>query len=50
MLVTACSIAKANIWEVSKANIGFVGVLLFVLLLCTYVEPIPMFLVEALYR
>ncbi len=50
VLITACSIARANIWDVSKANIGFVGVLLFVLLLCTYVEPVPMFLVEAIYR
>ncbi|WP_299822453.1 TRAP transporter large permease [uncultured Jannaschia sp.] len=50
VLITACSIAKANIWDVSKANLGFVGVLLFVLLLCTYVEPIPMYLVEMVYR
>ena len=50
VLITACSIARANIWDVSKANLGFVGVLLFVLLLCTYVEPVPMFLVEMVYR
>ncbi|MBM9596468.1 TRAP transporter large permease [Roseitranquillus sediminis] len=50
VLITACSIARANIWDVSKANIGFVAVLLFVLMLCTYVEPIPMFLVEVVYR
>ncbi|SEA36079.1 TRAP transporter large permease [Rubrimonas cliftonensis] len=50
VLITACSIAKANIWEVSKVNLPFVGVLLFVLLLCTYVEEVPMFLVEYFYR
>jgi tripartite ATP-independent transporter DctM subunit len=50
VLITACSIARANIWDVSKANIGFVGVLLLVLLLCTYVEPVPMALVEWVYR
>ncbi|MER0236895.1 TRAP transporter large permease [Fulvimarina sp. MAC8] len=50
VLITACSIAKANIWEVSKANLPFVGVLLFVLMLCTYVPSIPMFLVETFYR
>ncbi|HEX2017749.1 MAG TPA: TRAP transporter large permease [Aurantimonas sp.] len=50
VLITACSIAKANIWEVSKANLPFVGVLLFVLLICTYVPAIPMFLVEYFYR
>ncbi len=50
VLITACSIAKANIWEVSKANIGFVGVLLVVLLLSTYVPAVPMTLVEWVYR
>ncbi len=50
VLITACSIAKANIWEVSKINIYFVAVLLTVLLICTYVPAIPMFLVEVFYR
>jgi len=50
VLVTACSVAKADIWEVSKVNVRFVGVLLFVLLLVTYVPLIPMALVQALYR
>jgi TRAP-type C4-dicarboxylate transport system permease large subunit len=50
VLITACSIARANIWEVSKVNIYFVAVLLTVLLLCTYVPAIPMFLVEYFYR
>jgi tripartite ATP-independent transporter DctM subunit len=50
VLITACSVARANIWEVSKVNIWFVGVLLAVLLLCTYVPAMPMFLVEYFYR
>ena len=50
VLITACSIAKANIWEVSKWNLPFIGVLLFVLFLCTYVPAIPMFLVDFFYR
>jgi len=50
VLITACSIARANIWEVSKVNIYFVAVLLVVLLLCTYVPAVPMFLVEYFYR
>jgi tripartite ATP-independent transporter DctM subunit len=50
VLITACSIAKANIWEVSKVNIYFIAVLLVVLLLCTYVSAVPMFLVEYFYR
>ncbi len=50
VLITSCSIAKANIWDVSKVNVYFVGVLLVVLLMCTYVPAIPMFLVEYFYR
>ncbi len=50
VLITACSVARANIWEVSKVNIWFVGVLLGVLMLCTYVPAVPMFLVEYFYR
>lgn len=50
VLITACSIAKANIWEVSKVNVPFIGVLLVVLLICTYVPAVPMFLVELFYR
>lgn len=50
VLITACSIARANIWDVSKVNIYFVAVLLVVLFLCTYVPAIPMFLVEYFYR
>ena len=50
VLITACSVARANIWEVSKVNIWFVGVLLGVLMLCTYVPSVPMFLVEYFYR
>jgi TRAP-type C4-dicarboxylate transport system permease large subunit len=50
VLITACSIARANIWQVTKVNVWFVAVLLAVLLLCTYVPAIPMFLVEYFYR
>ncbi len=50
VLVTACSVAKADIWDVSKMNIPFVGVLLAVLILVTYVPFVPMALVELFYR
>ncbi len=50
VLITSCSIARANIWDVSKVNVYFVAVLLLVLLMCTYVPAIPMFLVEYFYR
>lgn len=50
VLVTACSVAKADIWEVTRANLPFIAVLTGVLLLATYVPSIPLALVEWLYR
>ena len=50
VLVTACSVAKADIWEVSKVNLWFIAVLVSMLLLVTYVPVVPMALVELLYR
>jgi tripartite ATP-independent transporter DctM subunit len=50
VLITACAVARANIWEVSKVNVYFVAVLFAVLMVCTYVPAIPMFLVEYFYR
>ena len=50
VLLTACSIAKASIWGVSRANAIFVAVLLVVLLMVTYLPAIPMSLVEFFYR
>ena len=46
VLVTACSVADADIWEVSKANLPFIGVLFLVLLLVTYLPAIPLALVH----
>lgn len=50
VLITSCAVARANIWEVSKINIYFVAVLFAVLMLCTYVPSVPLFLVEYFYR
>ena len=50
VLMVACSIAKADIWEVTKVNIYFIAVLLLVLILVTYVPIVPMGLVQLLYR
>ncbi len=50
VLVTACSVAKADIWDVTRSNISFICVLLVLLLLVTYVPAIPMTLVEYFYR
>ena len=49
VLVTACSVAKADIWEVTKVNVYFVAVLLAMLILVTYVPVIPLFLVHVFY-
>ena len=50
VLVTACSVAKADIWEVSKVNLYFISVLVTMLLLVTYIPIVPMALVEMFYR
>jgi C4-dicarboxylate transporter DctM subunit len=50
VLITTCAIAKADVWEVTKANMGFIGVLFAVLVVCTYVPAIPMVLVDLFYR
>ena len=50
VLITACAVARANIWEVSKVNIYFIAVLFAVLMLCTYVPDVPMYLVDVIYR
>ncbi len=50
VLITACSIAKADVWEVSKVNIQFIAVLFLVLMIVTYVPVVPMTLVEYFYR
>ncbi len=50
VLVTACSVAKADVWAVTKANLGFIGVLMAVLLTVTYVPALSLFLVELFYR
>lgn len=50
VLATACSIAKADMWKVTQVNLPFIGVLVFLLLMVTYIPAIPMFLVEYFYR
>jgi tripartite ATP-independent transporter DctM subunit len=50
VLATACSIAKADMWKVTQVNLPFIGVLVALLLMVTYIPAIPMFLVEYFYR
>ncbi|MDR9438952.1 MAG: TRAP transporter large permease [Halomonas sp.] len=50
VLMTACSVAKADIWDVAKANVPFMILLFVLLMLVTYVPVVPMGLVELFYR
>lgn len=49
VLIAACSIAKSDIWETTKVNLPFIGALLLVLLLCTYVPSLSLALVDVFY-
>jgi tripartite ATP-independent transporter DctM subunit len=49
VLMVACSIAKADVWAVTKVNVYFIAVLLAVLMLVTYVPIVPMGLVYLFY-
>jgi tripartite ATP-independent transporter DctM subunit len=50
VLLLTCSIAKETVWDVTKANIPFIGVLVAVLLLITYVPMVTLGLVDFFYR
>ena len=49
VLIAACSIAKTDIWATTKANLGFIGILLVVLAINTYVPWFALSLVRAIY-
>jgi tripartite ATP-independent transporter DctM subunit len=50
VLMVASSIAKESVWAVTRTNVYFIGVLVAVLLLVTYVPVTGMGLVEYFYR
>jgi C4-dicarboxylate transporter DctM subunit len=50
VLMVASSIARSSVWDVTRVNIWFIGVLLAVLLLVTYVPVTGMGLVQLFYR
>jgi len=50
VLMVASSLAKASVWEVTRVNVWFVGVLLATLLLVTYVPVVGLGLVTLFYR
>ena len=49
VLATACAIAKADIWDVTKVNLYFIAVLFVVLMLVTYVPFTGLALVHLFY-
>jgi tripartite ATP-independent transporter DctM subunit len=50
VLITACSVAKTDIWSVTKANLPFLGALLILLLLMTYIPALPLALGQIFYH
>ena len=50
VLMLTCSIAKESVWDVTRANLPFIGVLLFTLALITYVPVTTLGLVNMFYR
>jgi tripartite ATP-independent transporter DctM subunit len=49
VLMTSCTIAKADIWETTKVNIPYIVALLTVLFLSTYVPVVSLGLVHLFY-
>jgi len=50
VLMVASSIARASVWEVTRVNVWFIGVLVAVLMLVTYVPVTGLGLVQLFYR
>ena len=50
VLMVASSIAKASVWDVTRVNIWFIGVLVAVLLAVTYIPVTGLGLVNLFYR
>ncbi|MDN5844108.1 MAG: TRAP transporter large permease [Alcaligenaceae bacterium] len=49
VLITACSIAKSDVWKTTRENLGFIGVLIAVLIVNTYIPDISLILVHLFY-
>ena len=50
VLMVASSIAKSSVWDVTRVNVWFIGILVAVLLLVTYVPVTGLGLVNLFYR
>ncbi|EMD98321.1 MULTISPECIES: TRAP transporter large permease [Stutzerimonas stutzeri subgroup] len=49
VLIASCSIAKADIWATTRTNLWFLGVLVLILLINTYIPAFAMALVNLIY-
>lgn len=49
VLATSCAIAKVDIWTTTRANLPFIGVLVALLMLVTYVPSVSLGLVHWVY-
>ncbi|MEO9066958.1 MAG: TRAP transporter large permease, partial [Caldimonas sp.] len=50
VLMASCSIAKADMWKVTRVNLPFIGILVALLMVVTYVPAVPMGLVNLFYH
>jgi tripartite ATP-independent transporter DctM subunit len=50
VLITACSVAKTDIWSVTKANVPFLLALLILLFTMTYIPALPLALGRIFYH
>ena len=48
-LITACAISKEDIWEVTKVNIWYIGVMVLVLVLVTYFPMLSLWPLKVFY-
>jgi len=49
VLIASCAVGKADIWEVSKINVYYIASSFTVLMLSTYIDAVPLFLVRLFY-
>jgi C4-dicarboxylate transporter, DctM subunit len=49
VLITACAISKEDVWEVTKVNVWYIGVMVFVLVLVTYFPMVSLWPLKVFY-
>jgi TRAP-type C4-dicarboxylate transport system permease large subunit len=49
VLITACAISKEDVWDVTKVNVWYIGVMVFVLVLVTYFPMVSLWPLKVFY-